>query len=540
MMRFVFLVYFINSLKLASTEIKCGMPAYPVRESDYNSNRIIGGWEARPHSLPWQLYVLLRYKTGLTACGGTIIQLNPGNSTNLALTAAHCMVDQSTLKKLKPENASVIAGAHNIADLTERTREQYDVKSIIIHQNFKNGQVHDIALLILQSPILYSTKTRPICLPDGDEIPEQKCWIAGWGYTRATGGSSHVLLMISTPMVFYSGPTLIAENFKKYIFLAGSKDGGAYQGDSGGPFFCKINNVYVQYGIVAHRPIGFPPGSLSTYVRLSTHLWKMMRFVFLVYFINSLKLASTEIKCGMPAYPVRESDYNSNRIIGGWEARPHSLPWQLYVLLEYEAGIAACGGTIIQLNLGNSTNLALTSAHCMVDQSTLKKLKPENVSVIAGAHNVGVIRQKTHKKYNVKTIIIHENFQNGGVHDIALLILQSPIFYSRTTRPICLPDGDEMRKKECWVAGWGCATKAGDSCPVLLMVSTPKIFYGNDTLIAESFRKYIFLAGSEDGGPYRGDSGGPLFCKINNVYVQYGIVSYRPSGFSPALKYDND
>ncbi|KRZ45482.1 Plasma kallikrein [Trichinella pseudospiralis] len=473
MMRFVFLVYFINSLKLASTEIKCGMPAYPVRESDYNSNRIIGGWEARPHSLPWQLYVLLRYKTGLTACGGTIIQLNPGNSTNLALTAAHCMVDQSTLKKLKPENASVIAGAHNIADLTERTREQYDVKSIIIHQNFKNGQVHDIALLILQSPILYSTKTRPICLPDGDEIPEQKCWIAGWGYTRATGGSSHVLLMISTPMVFYSGPTLIAENFKKYIFLAGSKDGGAYQ-------------------------------------------------------------------CGMPAYPVRESDYNSNRIIGGWEARPHSLPWQLYVLLEYEAGIAACGGTIIQLNLGNSTNLALTSAHCMVDQSTLKKLKPENVSVIAGAHNVGVIRQKTHKKYNVKTIIIHENFQNGGVHDIALLILQSPIFYSRTTRPICLPDGDEMRKKECWVAGWGCATKAGDSCPVLLMVSTPKIFYGNDTLIAESFRKYIFLAGSEDGGPYRGDSGGPLFCKINNVYVQYGIVSYRPSGFSPALKYDND
>ncbi|KRX31255.1 Chymotrypsin-like elastase family member 2A [Trichinella sp. T9] len=50
------------------------MPAYPVRESDDNLNRIIGGWEARPHSLPWQLYVLL--------------------GTNLALTAAHCLVDQ--------------------------------------------------------------------------------------------------------------------------------------------------------------------------------------------------------------------------------------------------------------------------------------------------------------------------------------------------------------------------------------------------------------------------------------------------------------
>ncbi|KRZ10948.1 Plasma kallikrein [Trichinella zimbabwensis] len=272
MMRFAFLIYCMNALKLASTQIRCGMPVYPIRESDDNSNRIIGGWEARPHSLPWQLYVLLGYEAGLAACGGTIIQLNPGNSTNLALTSAHCMVDQSTFKKIKPENVTVIAGAHNITVSTKETHNKYNVKSIIIHQNFKNNDVHDIALLILHSPILYSTKTRPICLPYGDEIPEQKCWIAGWGYTRVTGGSSHVLLMISTPMVFYSGPTLIAENFRKYIFLAGSKDGGAYRGDSGGPLFCKMNNVYVQYGIISHRPTGFPPGSFSTYVRLSTYI----------------------------------------------------------------------------------------------------------------------------------------------------------------------------------------------------------------------------------------------------------------------------
>ncbi|KRX93490.1 Plasma kallikrein [Trichinella pseudospiralis] len=272
MVRFAFLVYVMNALKLASTEIKCGMPAYPVRESDYNSNRIIGGWEARPHSLPWQLYVLLEYKAGIAACGGTIIQLNLGNSTNLALTSAHCMVDQSTLKKLKPENVSVIAGAHNIADLTERTHEQYDVKSIIIHQDFKESGIHDIALLVLQSPILYSTKTRPICLPVDDEIPKQNCWVAGWGYTSEAGDVCPVLLMISTPKIFYANKTLIAEGFRKYIFLAGSENGGAYRGDSGGPLFCKINDVYVQYGIVAVRAPSYPPGSISIYTRLSTYM----------------------------------------------------------------------------------------------------------------------------------------------------------------------------------------------------------------------------------------------------------------------------
>ncbi|KRY18990.1 Chymotrypsin-like elastase family member 2A [Trichinella patagoniensis] len=263
MMRFAFMIYFMNALELASTQIKCGMPAYPVRESDDNLNRIIGGWEVRPHSLPWQLYVLLGYKAGIAACGGTIIQLKPGNSTNLALTAAHCLVDQSTLKQLKPANVTVIAGAHNIAILSERTHKIYSVKSIAIHQNFKNSGVHDIALVILQSPILFSTRTQPICLPDGDEIPKRKCWVAGWGYTSITGDSYPVLLMTSTPTIFYGNETHFAENFRKYIFLAGSENGGAYRGDSGGPLFCKMNNVYVQYGIVSVRSRSHPPGSIS-------------------------------------------------------------------------------------------------------------------------------------------------------------------------------------------------------------------------------------------------------------------------------------
>ncbi|KRZ11392.1 Tryptase [Trichinella zimbabwensis] len=44
------------------------------------------------------------------------------------------------------------------------------------------------------------------------------------------------------------------------------------EGDSGGPLFCKMDNVYVQYGIVAVRARGYPPGSISIYTRLSTYI----------------------------------------------------------------------------------------------------------------------------------------------------------------------------------------------------------------------------------------------------------------------------
>ncbi|KRZ11390.1 Cathepsin G [Trichinella zimbabwensis] len=148
---------------------------------------------------------------------------------------------------------------------------------------------------------------------------------------------------------------------------------------------CDIQHIEEQY----HRSSMILPLAASQRLAImmtgnNATCEKMMRFAFLVYFMTVLKLASTQIRCGMPVYPIRESDDNSNRIIGGWEARPHSLPWQLYVLLGYEAGLAACGGTIIQLNPGNSTNLALTSAHCMGDSGGPLFCKMDNVYVQYG------------------------------------------------------------------------------------------------------------------------------------------------------------
>jgi secreted trypsin-like serine protease len=50
-----------------------------------NSKFIYGGAEVKPHSIPYQVYILTLYGTKALECGGSII------SRNFILTAAHCL-----------------------------------------------------------------------------------------------------------------------------------------------------------------------------------------------------------------------------------------------------------------------------------------------------------------------------------------------------------------------------------------------------------------------------------------------------------------
>ncbi|OUC46117.1 hypothetical protein D917_01659 [Trichinella nativa] len=54
-------------------------------------NRISGGSVATPNSIPYQARLVLE-KDGnkIKLCGGTLVELKPGNGSQWVLTAAHC------------------------------------------------------------------------------------------------------------------------------------------------------------------------------------------------------------------------------------------------------------------------------------------------------------------------------------------------------------------------------------------------------------------------------------------------------------------
>lgn len=84
---------------------------------------------------------------------------------------------------IRPPDLTVAVGGIDL----DLPLEEHKPDSLVIHENFDRiSMKHDIALIMLSSPIKFSNEKIPICLPFMYDIDTwQHCWIAGWGTTGA-------------------------------------------------------------------------------------------------------------------------------------------------------------------------------------------------------------------------------------------------------------------------------------------------------------------------------------------------------------------
>ena len=75
--------FFLFQSEKKNSDYECGVAPYASSKTDCLIEEIVGGCEARPHSIPWQVALLFN---GKQHCGGTLI------SSQHIVTAAHCMV----------------------------------------------------------------------------------------------------------------------------------------------------------------------------------------------------------------------------------------------------------------------------------------------------------------------------------------------------------------------------------------------------------------------------------------------------------------
>lgn len=191
---------------------------------------------------------------GVLQCGGTII------SEYYIVTASHC------LSRLGSLNLVVRVGDY-IADLSERSEEEYFIDKIWRHEEFAQYSFNDndIALLKVRPKdgrgIRFSSKVMPLCLPRVGETYEdlQDCSIVGWGPTSLLGENSkypNVGKVIIRPgldceVAYVKG----TNNFTSSFVCAGSPLGTVNSciGDSGGPMSCRRAGETKKslYGIVS-------------------------------------------------------------------------------------------------------------------------------------------------------------------------------------------------------------------------------------------------------------------------------------------------
>ncbi|XP_051831692.1 serine protease 55 isoform X1 [Antechinus flavipes] len=200
-------------------------------------------------------------------------------------------------------------------------------------------------------------------------------------------------------------------------------------------------------------------------------------------------------------------------ILGGVDTSSSEVPWQVRI---YFNNTHLCGGSILD------NWWILTASHCFVDDNT------DHLEVIT---ELGEFDRKTVEKRNVKKLILHPRFNQLFMdHDIALMLLSSPIQFSRQKTPICIRKNMD-NLKECWVSGWGFTTPMKQMNTVLQRVKLELLDWNECQAKVYLLTENMLCAWDAEGkkDTCQGDSGGPLVCNHQNnqkKWYQVGIVSW--------------
>ncbi|XP_061196890.1 chymotrypsinogen A-like [Saccostrea echinata] len=231
--------------------------------------RIVGGREAIPHSWPWQVAILTKWKEQY--CGGTLIA--PG----WVLTAAHCI-----RRRGRKRRVIVRVGEHEI-NVDNKNEMDMKLEKDFPHNNFDYETItNDIALLKLRKPEKISHMVQYACLPEpSDELADgTSCFIVGWGKQKNTHLlGSEALREAEVPIVSKKKCRKAFDyNIGDKQICAGFKKGGvdSCAGDSGGPLICpKIVNGterWIVYGVTSYGEGCGQKGKYGIYTKVTHYL----------------------------------------------------------------------------------------------------------------------------------------------------------------------------------------------------------------------------------------------------------------------------
>jgi len=252
-----------------SSDCGCG------RTSLRPQNRIVGGEEAVPHSIPYQAYIKSYYRISpsrvrVGSCGGTLL------NKRYVLTAMHCLVNKHTGKQ--PTKVEVILGEHALHRNSEAT--QKFSASVIGRDDFKRheGYLNDIAILKLDKDAELDEHVIPACLPSNENelYVDKTAKVSGWGHLWYKGEGSDVLMETNVTIIAQSDlvckqPGILWEKPPTQMCAYEDKT-DTCQGDSGGPMAVQENGKYTVVGVVSYGRGCALPGHAGVYARVTKYL----------------------------------------------------------------------------------------------------------------------------------------------------------------------------------------------------------------------------------------------------------------------------
>lgn len=137
-------------------------------------------------------------------------------------------------------------------------------------------------------------------------------------------------------------------------------------------------------------------------------------------------------------------------------------------------------------------------------------------------------------------MIIHPDWNPSARRydaDIATLILDDDVPYTKYIRPVCLPTRNTPMK-EGWVAGWGESEdkkKEYENIPRQIRIpihSNEHCFLESNEFPQIASKRTVCAGAKDKRGPCRGDSGSGLYVRFNGLFFLGGIVSASLTSFT--------
>lgn len=411
---------------------------------------------------------------------------------------------------------------------------------VIIHKDWNPEAIRfndDIALLILESEIVYTKFIRPICLMTNYKKGISETGIvAGWG-TSGVGGKQYenIPKKLEIPIVESNGKcyrenTGLAEIGSEKSFCAGRPGVGVCLGDSGSGFMIKVNNKFYFKGIVS--------SSITTVTGCYTKDYAIYTDVSKYYeFIQNPK-GSTEKLCGVMSSAT-------SLVAGGKNSTQEQFPWVVSTLIKGENGFGHYGSGSLVTNrhvvtTGDAVGYGKGSPRYRYAAKSREIRLYIGSTKYESADEPGAIYISS-----VKNVAVYpeSTYGNPAVHNIAVVSMLAPVIFSRYIHPVCLwhfgVSVDDQVGQIAYGVGFGHdedkkLTEIKKHVPMTIdSMDRCKTFY-NDYL---ELGDYFCASGQEGNIALKYDDS--LYLKRNGRWYLRGLNAFQPTDNENPVLYEN-